>query len=59
MGHAGLGFLTIILTKLFGSPFSKKANIVVGLAVGCIAVDATGYINGSSIESASAITFLW
>ena len=43
----------------FGSPFSKNANIVVGLAVGCIAVDATGYINGSSIESASTIMFLW
>ena len=59
MGHAGLGFLTITLTKLFGSPFSKNANIIVGLAVGCIAVDATGYINGSSIESASTITLLW
>ncbi|KAK0443947.1 permease family-domain-containing protein [Desarmillaria tabescens] len=58
----GLGFLsfsTIMLTELFGSPFLKNISIVVGLAVGCIVSGAAGYIDGSSITSAPAITFLW
>ncbi|KAK0207109.1 xanthine/uracil permease [Desarmillaria ectypa] len=58
----GLGFLSfssIMLTELFGSPFLKNISIVVGLAVGCIVSGAAGYIDGSSITSAPAITFLW
>ncbi|KAH7906116.1 xanthine uracil permease [Hygrophoropsis aurantiaca] len=58
----GLGFLSfasIILTELFGSPFLKNASIIVGLAVGCIVAGAAGYIDGSSIGTAPAITFLW
>ncbi|PBK93977.1 Xanthine/uracil permease [Armillaria gallica] len=58
----GLGFLsfaTIMLTELFGSPFLKNISIVVGLAVGCIVSGAAGYIDGSSITTAPAITFLW
>ncbi|KAH8118876.1 xanthine/uracil permease [Phellopilus nigrolimitatus] len=58
----GLGFLTfvsIVLTELFGSPFLKNVSIIVGLAVGCIVAGAAGYIDGSSITTAPAITFLW
>ncbi|KZT70230.1 Xanthine/uracil permease [Daedalea quercina L-15889] len=58
----GLGFLSfasIILTELFGSPFLKNISIIVGLAVGCIVAGAAGYIDGSSIATAPAITFLW
>ena len=58
----GLGFLSfgsILLTELFGSPFMKNISIIVGLAVGCIVAGAAGYIDGSSITSAPAITFLW
>jgi hypothetical protein len=58
----GLGFLSLIsilLTELFGSPFLKSISIIVGLAVGCIVAGAAGYIDGSSIKSAPAITFLW
>jgi len=58
----GLGFLSffsIILTELFGSPFLKNISIIVGLVVGCIVAGAAGYIDGSSIKSAPAITFLW
>ncbi|KAJ7510694.1 xanthine/uracil permease [Mycena galericulata] len=58
----GLGFLSlasIILTELFGSPFLKNISIIVGLAVGCIVAGAAGYIDGSSIDTAPAITFLW
>jgi len=60
--YIGLGFLSfisIIINELFGSPFLKNASIIVGLAVGCIVAGATGYIDGSSIASAPAITFLW
>lgn len=37
----------------------SNASIIVGLAVGCIVAGAAGYIDGSSIKSAPAITFLW
>jgi xanthine/uracil permease len=58
----GLGFLSfasIILTELFGSPFMKNISIIIGLVVGCIVSGAAGYIDGSSITSAPAVTFLW
>jgi xanthine/uracil permease len=58
----GLGFLSFIsisLTEIFGSPFLKNISIIVGLVVGCIVAGAAGYIDGSSIKSAPAITFLW
>ncbi|KAI6146267.1 permease family-domain-containing protein [Pisolithus tinctorius] len=59
IGLGFLSFVSIILTELFGSPFLKNASIIVGLAVGCIVAGAAGYIDGSSIKSAPAITFLW
>ncbi|KAJ7016093.1 xanthine/uracil permease [Mycena alexandri] len=59
IGLGFLSFLSIILTELFGSPFLKNISIIVGLAVGCIVAGAVGYIDGSSIKSAPAITFLW
>ncbi|KAG8219063.1 permease family-domain-containing protein [Butyriboletus roseoflavus] len=49
----------IIITELFGSPFLKNASIIVGLVVGCIVAGAAGYIDGSTVTSAPAITFLW
>ena len=59
IGLGFLSFITIIITELFGSPFLKNASIIVGLAVGCIVAGAAGYIDGSTITSAPAITFLW
>ncbi|KAH7922562.1 Xanthine/uracil permease [Leucogyrophana mollusca] len=59
IGLGFLSFISIILTELFGSPFLKNASIIVGLAVGCIVAGAAGYIDGSSITTAPAITFLW
>ncbi|KZS99960.1 Xanthine/uracil permease [Laetiporus sulphureus 93-53] len=59
IGLGFLSFISIILTELFGSPFLKNISIIVGLAVGCIVAGAVGYIDGSSISSAPAITFLW
>ncbi|KAJ7137301.1 permease family-domain-containing protein [Mycena filopes] len=59
IGLGFLSFVSIILTELFGSPFLKNISIIVGLAVGCIVAGAAGYIDGSSIKSAPAITFLW
>jgi uric acid-xanthine permease len=37
----------------------KNISIFIGLAVGCIVAGAAGYIDGSSITDAPAITFLW
>ncbi|KAJ7866486.1 xanthine/uracil permease [Mycena leptocephala] len=59
IGLGFLSFVSIILTELFGSPFLKNISIIVGLAVGCIVAGAAGYIDGSSIHTAPAITFLW
>ncbi|KAJ7758329.1 permease family-domain-containing protein [Mycena metata] len=59
IGLGFLSFVSIILTELFGSPFLKNISIIVGLAVGCIVAGAAGYVDGSSIKSAPAITFLW
>ncbi|GJE87281.1 xanthine/uracil permease [Phanerochaete sordida] len=59
IGLGFLSFVSIIFTELFGSPFLKNISIIVGLAVGCIVAGAAGYIDGSSISSAPAITFLW
>lgn len=59
IGIGFLSFISIILTELFGSPFLKNISIIVGLAVGCIVSGAAGYIDGSSITTAPAITFLW
>ncbi|KAG1743611.1 xanthine/uracil permease [Suillus paluster] len=59
IGLGFLSFVSIILTELFGSPFLKNASIIVGLAVGCIVAGAAGYIDGSTITTAPAITFLW
>lgn len=60
--YIGLGFLsfvTIIILEFVGSPAMKSASIVIGLIVGCIVAGPLGYIDGSSITSAPAITFLW
>jgi xanthine/uracil permease len=59
IGLGFLSFVTILLTELFGSPFMRNISIIMGLAVGCIVAGAAGYIDGSSIKSAPAITFLW
>ncbi|KAF8871389.1 xanthine/uracil permease [Gymnopilus junonius] len=59
IGLGFLSFVTIILTEIFGSPFLKNISIIVGLIVGCIVAGAAGYIDGSSIRTAPAITFLW
>ncbi|PFH47131.1 hypothetical protein AMATHDRAFT_182446 [Amanita thiersii Skay4041] len=59
IGLGFLSFMTIILTEIFGSPFMKNISIIIGLVVGCIVAGATGYMDGSSIRSTPAITFLW
>lgn len=59
IGLGFLSFVSIILTELFGSPFLKNISIIIGLVVGCIVAGAAGYIDGSNISSAPAITFLW
>ncbi|KAJ1551473.1 hypothetical protein HK096_010453 [Nowakowskiella sp. JEL0078] len=58
----GLGFLvfvTILLVELFGSPFMKNAQVIIGLLVGYLVSGITGYVDKSSITRAPVITFLW
>ncbi|RPD67033.1 Xanthine/uracil permease [Lentinus tigrinus ALCF2SS1-6] len=59
IGLGFLSFVSIILTELFGSPFMKNASVIVGVVVGCIVAGAAGYIDGSSVQSAPVITFIW
>ncbi|EMD40274.1 hypothetical protein CERSUDRAFT_110878 [Gelatoporia subvermispora B] len=59
IGLGFLSFVSILLTELFGPPFLKNASILVGLIVGCAVAGGAGYIDGSSIKTAPAITFLW
>ncbi|KAK7472744.1 hypothetical protein VKT23_000854 [Stygiomarasmius scandens] len=59
IGLGFLSFISIILMELFGSPFLKNISIIVGLVIGCIFAGGFGYIDGSSIKTAPAITFLW
>ena len=59
IGLGFLSFISIVLTELFGSPFLKNVSIIIGLAIGCIVSGAAGSIDGSSITTAPAITFLW
>ncbi|KAG6331939.1 hypothetical protein ID866_7150 [Astraeus odoratus] len=54
-----LTFMSSILSELFGSPLLKNGSIIVSLAVGCIVAGAAGYMDGISVKSAPAITFLW
>jgi uric acid-xanthine permease len=58
----GLGFsvfVTILLCERFGSPIMKSTSVVLGLLTGCIIAGATGYFDGSSIEAAPAVSFIW
>ncbi|KAK2463309.1 hypothetical protein APHAL10511_004964 [Amanita phalloides] len=59
IGLGFLSFVSIILTEMFGSPFMKNISVIIGLLVGCIVAGAAGYMDGSTITSAPAITFLW
>lgn len=58
----GLGFsafITIILCERFGSPIMKSTAVVIGLIVGCVIAGATGYFDGSGIDSAPVVSFVW
>lgn len=37
----------------------RNASIIMGLVVGMIVAGGAGYVDGSSIKSAPAITFFW
>ncbi|PXF44752.1 putative purine permease [Gracilariopsis chorda] len=62
-GHArwiGLGFFVfsiIILTELFGSPFMRNTQVMIGLIAGIVLSAALGYLNTQSIADAPLFTF--
>ncbi|KAJ1562318.1 hypothetical protein HK405_013499 [Cladochytrium tenue] len=58
----GLGFLvfaSIYAVEIFGSPFMRNIQVVLGLLVGCIVSGALGYWDRSSIDAAPVVDFLW
>lgn len=58
----GLGFFVfslIILIGIFGSPFMRNIQVMIGLVSGIILAAATGYLNNDFIDASPAITFPW
>ncbi|KAI9356736.1 purine permease, partial [Zopfochytrium polystomum] len=58
----GLGFLVfsaIYVIEVFGSPFMRNIQVVLGLLVGCVVSAALGYWDKSSIDAAPVVDFPW
>lgn len=55
----GAVFGSIILIEIVGSVFLKNISVIVGLVIGVIITVCLGIIDGSSIASARAATFIW
>lgn len=63
----GLGLLvmvTLVIVEIFGSPFLRNCNVIIGLAVGYIVaaattVDGKRYVTSEKFDSAKVATFLW
>lgn len=63
----GLGLLvmvTLVVVEIFGSPFLRNCNVIIGLAVGYIVaaattVDGKRYVTSEKFDSAKVATFLW
>eukprot|EP00891_Asterochloris_glomerata_P005932 jgi/Astpho2/5932/Aster-02419 len=65
--YIGLGaivFLVLILIELFGSPFMRNCEVIIGLLIGylvaaCVKTDGNRYVTSASYDAAPGITFLW
>lgn len=58
----GLGFFVfsiIVLIAIFGSPFMRNIQVMIGLISGIVLAAATGYLNQGFIDASPAITFPW
>eukprot|EP00172_Hildenbrandia_rubra_P001600 Plantae.Rhodophyta-Hildenbrandia_rubra.ctg21673.p1 GENE.Plantae.Rhodophyta-Hildenbrandia_rubra.ctg21673~~Plantae.Rhodophyta-Hildenbrandia_rubra.ctg21673.p1 ORF type:complete len:602 (-),score=56.37 Plantae.Rhodophyta-Hildenbrandia_rubra.ctg21673:1707-3512(-) len=58
----GLGFFVfsiILLVEIFGSPFMRNTQIMIGLIAGIILSAALGYLQKDLIDAAPWITFIW
>lgn len=63
----GLGLLvtcTLVVVEIFGSPFLRNCNVIIGLAVGyivavCTEVDGNRYVTSEQFDNAKVATFLW
>lgn len=63
----GLGLLvmiTLVVVEIFGSPFLRNCNVIIGLAVGYIvaaatSVDGNRYVTSEKFDQAKVATFLW
>eukprot|EP00884_Botryococcus_braunii_P021004 jgi/Botrbrau1/7588/Bobra.0159s0037.1 len=64
IGMGAVVFLTLILIEIFGSPFLRNAQVIVGLLVGYVVasivkIDGKSFINFTKISQAPVVTFLW
>jgi len=62
LGLATAGFMVIV--ELFGSPFLKNCNVVLGLLFGSlisavVKVDGNSFWNTTVMDNAPVVTFLW
>lgn len=58
----GLGFFVfsfIIILEIFGSPFLRNVQVMVGLVAGIILAAALGYLQQNVIDAAPWVTFIW
>jgi uracil-xanthine permease len=59
IGLGFLVFLTIIVIEIFGSPFMRTAEIMIGFLLGLLIASLLNYTNMESVRQAPAVTFLW
>lgn len=58
----GLGFFVfsiIIVVEIFGSPFMRNIQVMLGLGAGIILAAALGYLQQDLIDAAPWVTFVW
>ncbi|GJQ08214.1 hypothetical protein GpartN1_g5.t1 [Galdieria partita] len=59
IGLGSIVFLTIIVIEIFGSPFMRTAEIMIGFLLGLLISSVLNYTNIESVQNAPAVTFLW
>ncbi|EME25759.1 nucleobase:cation symporter-2, NCS2 family [Galdieria sulphuraria] len=59
IGLGSIVFLTIIVIEIFGSPFMRTAEIMIGFLLGLLVASVLNYTNIESVQGAPVITFLW
>eukprot|EP00871_Galdieria_phlegrea_P004973 jgi/Galph1/5477/GphlegSOOS_G4152.1 len=59
IGLGALVFFTILFIEIFGSPFMRTAEIMIGFLVGLLVASLLNYTDMESVRQAPIVTFLW